>query len=145
MTLRTRSYGNYGIFLIMCSAGFVSSTVSSRFRALGFEGVSSRHPRDPPNPKPYAASLNPVLNRVGWGAVLRVPKGGFDWDWAYRRSWPNRLLLAVVETGVLIAIYTIPRTTITGESTKAGKFRNANSNLAYVHIDTPHIHKHIYI
>ena len=38
MTLRTRNYGNYGIFLIMGNAGFCPSTVC--LEMLGYRGKS---------------------------------------------------------------------------------------------------------
>ena len=34
MTLRTLNHGNYGIFLIMGNAGFISSTVAAEFPNL---------------------------------------------------------------------------------------------------------------
>ena len=52
MTLRTLNYGNYGIFLIMGSAGFCPSTESFRFSDLvrvlesrGLQIPSFRKPR----------------------------------------------------------------------------------------------------
>ena len=56
IALRTLNYGNYGIFLIMGDAGFVSSTVGLRSLAFG---------------------------RVGCGMVLRVEGFPFPWAWGY--------------------------------------------------------------
>ena len=48
MTLRTLSYGNYGIFLVMGNAGFIPSTVVLVFlqasRCLAYQVLSSKMP-----------------------------------------------------------------------------------------------------